>query len=470
VRPTVWHAVCDTAGTAVAIRTAERDLHYAELVERADRLSALIAGLVDPGEVVALDATGAVAGVVATLACARSGCAILPLSAESPPMHRDAVIEDAGAAVCVREGDGDELAVEPTGYRSGRDMRDVAYLMYTSGSTGRPKGVLVPHTALLDRLAGLARVPGLAAGESILAMTAFSFDISMAELLLPLTVGGYLIAAPPRARLDPALFTELVQRHVPDVIQATPSFWRLALSLGWPGSPSTRLWCGGEALTTSLARVLLPAGKELWNLYGPTEATIWASADRVSSPDRISLGAPLPGSGICLDGFGAEGEILLYGAGLALGYLNRDELTRQRFQVCRTPDGPRLCYRTGDRARYRADGSLEFVGRTDSQVKLRGHRIELGEVGAVLEECPGVREAAVVVRDADAPERAQLAAFVVAGPGVAVPEIRRWLAERLPISMRPGLVSIEPALPRTAAGKIDRVRLAAGPPRLTPPR
>ncbi|WP_260728735.1 amino acid adenylation domain-containing protein [Dactylosporangium roseum] len=449
----------EQAPAEVAIRGV-RDLRYQEVVERADRLAAQIGKVTDPGAIVALSADGPVAGAIATLACGKSGCAILPLSTDSPPAYRESIVQDARPAVDVRESPDGEFSVRPTGHRVARDLRDVAYVMYTSGSTGRPKGVLVPHVALLDRLAGLAGVPGLRAGESIMAMTALSFDISMAELLLPLTVGGRLIAAPARTRLNPGSFGRLVDEYRPDVIQATPSFWRLVLALDWSGSPVSRLWCGGESLTSSLARNLLSAGKEVWNLYGPTEATIWATAERVLSPENISLGKPLAGTGLCLAGMASEGEILLYGTGLALGYLDRDEITRDRFREAETPDGPRLCYYTGDRARYRPDGSLEFLGRTDSQIKLHGHRVELGEVEAALERCPGVSEAAVVLRDADDPDRVHLAAFVVAEPGIVTRDVRRSLADLLPASMRPTRISIEAALPRTVAGKVDRVRLA----------
>jgi D-alanine--poly(phosphoribitol) ligase subunit 1 len=459
---TVWQAVlrvAEEAPQAVAVR-GERNLCYRELVEQAGRLADRIGAAADAGAIVALSADGAVAGAIATLACAKTRCAILPLSADSPPAYRDHIMRDARPALYVEES-GNGFTISATGHRSGHGLRDVAYVMYTSGSTGRPKGVLVPHSALLARLAGLARVPGLQAGESMMAMTALSFDISMAEVLLPLTVGGHLVAVPARTRLDPMSFARLVDEHRPDVIQATPSFWRLALALGWPGSPGSRLWCGGEALTPSLARSLLPAGKELWNLYGPTEATIWASADRVRSAENISLGVPLAGTGMCLDGLGAEGEILLYGAGLALGYLNRDETTRERFRDAPTPVGTQLCYYTGDRARYRADGSLEFLGRTDNQVKLHGHRLELGEVEAALERCPGVSEAVVVVRDTEDPDRTHLAAFVVTDAGVGAREVRRSLAALLPSYMRPSRIFVEAALPRTVAGKVDRVGLAS---------
>ncbi|MET8450620.1 AMP-binding protein, partial [Streptomyces sp. NPDC005209] len=342
------------------------------------------------------------------------------------------------------------------------DLADVAYIMYTSGSTGRPKGVAVPHEALVARLLAMARVPGLARGESMAAMTALSFDISLAEMLLPLTVGATLVAAGPEVRMDPEAFAAFVREQAPDVVQATPSFWRLALAGGWRGAPDIRIWCGGEPLTSPLAAQLLSRCSELWNLYGPTEATIWASSLRVEEADRISLGQPLPGGGMCLDTWadgGDTGEVLLYGEGLAHGYLGDRELTDRRFHPFETPDGPRRVYRTGDRARSGRDGLLEYLGRTDSQIKLRGHRIELGEIESVLEEHPSVTEAVTVVRDADRPERAYLAAYLVTVREVEVGSLRSWLRERLPASHCPLRLTVLDALPRTTAGKVDRVRL-----------
>nr|WP_062332809.1 AMP-binding protein [Herbidospora sakaeratensis] len=433
-----------------AIRSDAGVVTYGDLRARAEDLGDRLGGL--RGGLVALDTGDPALGAPAYLAAARSGVALMPLNQDSPPRHRAAVLADARPAAVLRPGDTADLDVVPAAGVPRTGLDEVAYLLYTSGSTGRPKGVLVSHTALADRLTGLAAVPGLRRGQSMLAMTALSFDISIAELLLPLTVGGTVVAAPEEARLDPEIFAAVVRRHSPDVLQATPSFWRLAVAAGWPGAPDADLWCGGEELTTGLAARLLPRSRRLWNVYGPTEATIWASAQMVASPGDVALGAALPGSGLCLS---PEGEILLYGHGLALGYLDRPGLTADRFRPRETGDGVRLCYHTGDRGRSRGDGRIEFLGRDDDQVKLRGHRIELGEIERTLETHESVSEAVVVVSARDDPARTHLTAFVV-GDGVDVRNLRRWLAERLPAAMRPARIEPVDALPRTTAGKIDR--------------
>jgi amino acid adenylation domain-containing protein len=472
---TVWDRVLghvDTIPEHTALESAAGALTYAGLAEQARDLAKILAEQSADGSLVAFQIPDPARACVAVVAAASARRAFLPLSSDSPPAHRAQVLRDAGPELLVsiaQDGTFQCEAVEAEhvdSYSSG--MTDVAYVMYTSGSTGRPKGVIVSHQALMERLAGLARTPGLRPGESMLAMTALSFDISMAELLLPLYVGGTLVAAPEEARLDPTVFADCVARHRPDVIQATPSFWRLALAVGWQGSSSSRIWCGGEAMTSALAQPLRSRCAELWNVYGPTEATIWATADLVGDAARISLGEPLPGSNLFIvdsDGSvisepGQPGELILYGAGLADGYLNRADLTAERFTSLMTPQAEQTCYRTGDRAQYRDDATIEFLGRMDAQIKLRGHRIELGEIESVLETHPEVSQSVVVVRGADVPERASLVAFVVIPTdGITTPDLRRWLATRLPPIMRPARVLQVDELPRTVAGKIDRVRL-----------
>jgi non-ribosomal peptide synthetase component F len=323
--------------------------------------------------------------------------------------------------------------------------------------------VHVPKRALIERLDGLRRYPG--APGSFLALSALSFDMSVVETLLPLAAGQPLVAVDVAARRDVAVFDRAVREHRPGVVQATPSFWRLMMASGWRGDQELTIWCGGEALTPDLAEALSARCRTLWNFYGPTEATVWASAWRVEPGLPISLGTVLPDTvvelvdpdGTVLTASDAEGEIRISGAGVASGYVAATPAEDARFggtAAART-------YLTGDRARRLPDGGLEFLGRADNQVKIRGHRVELGEVEAALESHPAVTEAVALLLGRDDPATARLAAIAVAVATVTGRDLRRWLADRLPPSMIPAKVETTNSLPRTTAGKLDRVAIAA---------
>ena len=367
--------------TAQACRTPSShavwsDRYYtplpSEIAERAEIVSERIQGAVPSGGLITLMADDYAPAVVGMLAAARAHCPVLRVNRQSPALYQAAITTDARPCAMLEEEAGSsdlQLTLTPGDGGSQTQIPDTAYVIYTSGSTGRPKGVVVSHQALLDRLRGLAQFPGLAEGESMLAMAALSFDMSVSELFLPLTVGGCVVAGA-AARRDHQYFRHVTERFRPTVIQATPSFWRLALASRWAGAPDSRLWCGGEMLTSALAGQLLPLCADLWNLYGPTEATVWASAWRVDASEAISLGSPLPGTQLALiDQAGVPiveaeqpGESIISGQGLATSYLGQPKLTGERFTDLATPDGLRRCYRTGERAVYTGDGKLVFLG------------------------------------------------------------------------------------------------------------
>ncbi|MCE7903934.1 MAG: amino acid adenylation domain-containing protein, partial [Gammaproteobacteria bacterium PRO9] len=286
------------------------------------------------------------------------------------------------------------------------DPERPAYLIHTSGSTGRPKGVLVPERAVVNFLSSMAAAPGLAAMDRLLAVTTLSFDIAALELLLPLTVGATVVIATEEEAADPGRLIALLDAAAITVMQATPSAWRNLLTAGWQGRPGLRLLCGGEALDPALAGRLLECGAGLWNLYGPTETTIWSCIERLDQqsqrdearpPTHDMTRPPAVGRPIAntrcyvLDRhdrpvpIGASGELWIAGTGVALGYHGLPELTAERFRPDPFSSGgttPERMYRTGDRARWRNDGRLEILGRMDRQLKLRGYRIEPGEIEA----------------------------------------------------------------------------------------
>jgi len=464
----------------VALVSGEERLTYAELDDRADRLARHLAALGVGPEVrvgVCLDRTAAL--VVGVLAVLKAGAAYVPLDPSHPAERLAYVLEDSGAALVLTQphlsgvlpagvprvevdAEGGVDAEPPVlAPRVDADPGNLAYVLYTSGSTGRPKGALVEHRSLAAFLQAMQRRPGLGEDDVLLAVTTLGFDIAGLELFLPLTVGARVVLADRATAADPARLARALERSGATVLQATPATWRMLLDAGWEGSAGLTALSGGEALGAELSERLRGRGGALWNLYGPTETTVWSTVQRVEAPGSPPIGRPVDGTrAYVLDRQGepvpegVPGELYLGGAGVTRGYHGRPELTAERF----VPDpygpaGSRL-YRTGDRARWRADGTLEYLGRLDQQVKVRGFRIEPGEVEAAILAHPEVREAAVVVVDAGTGE-ARLAAYVApreaAGPGV-----REFLRESLPEYMVPSVVVGLDAFPLTPSGKLDR--------------
>ncbi|MER7205539.1 amino acid adenylation domain-containing protein [Streptosporangium sp. NPDC000239] len=438
---------------AVAVGT----LTYAELTARAaDLAGRLAAAGIGRDSLVAVRMERGTDMVVALLGVAMSGAAYLPVDPEYPQARVSYVIEDSGAALVLTSLD-DLPPAQAVSHTRPRP-RDTAYVLYTSGSTGRPKGVVVPHRALTNFLLAMRTLVGSTSRDVWLALTSLSFDISALELYLPLVTGGRIVVADAETARDGAALARLVQDEGVTHVQATPSGWRVLLS---GDLPRVTALTGGEPLAPQLARELRPRVERLVNVYGPTETTIWSTAWEVpEEPGEIVIGGPIANTVVhVLDPagspapIGVPGELLIGGDGVATGYLGRPALTAERFVP--GPGGSRV-YRTGDLARWRGDGTLEFLGRTDNQVKLRGHRIELGEIEAVLDTCPGVAQAVVAVRG----ER--LAAFVVpvepGDPGL-LDAVREHAGGQLPAYMVPGVLVEVATLPLTPNGKIDRKAL-----------
>ncbi|MDR7275596.1 amino acid adenylation domain-containing protein [Catenuloplanes atrovinosus] len=442
-----------------AVRTDGSMISYREL---ARRVESLIAGLpaVPAGGAVGVLTDDPFVALQAFLAASAIGCVFVPLGTDHPEARRQQILDDVDAHV-VLTGDHDGKVVVRdirSAARPAGRFDNVAYVYFTSGSTGRPKGVMISVAALSERLAGLARWPGLNEDDAILALTHPTFDIFIAETLLPLTVGAGIVTSRWRSRSDIRGIADVVARARPTVVQATPSWWRLALGAGLQPR-GERIWCGGEAMSPALARRLLAGSPRVFNVYGPTEATIWCSAAEITDPDTIRLGRPVPGVRLEVDGEDGEGELVIHGSGLADGYVDRPEETARAF---RTDDTGRVvAYRSGDRVLRLGDGSLEFRGRLDRQVKVRGNRLELGEVESFLEGHPQVIECAVEVAADESGESLSLVAFIVARGEVSAVELRRWLRERLPDGHVPAHIRFTGAMPRTTAGKLDRIALGA---------
>ncbi|HLL83947.1 MAG TPA: amino acid adenylation domain-containing protein, partial [Longimicrobium sp.] len=419
----------------------------------------------------------------------KAGGVYIPLDAAYPADRLDYMLHDSGAtlllahsslAYALPEGsspiflDHELEAVERESADPIPDLpegENAAYIIYTSGSTGRPKGVVVQHRGLVHFLTAMADRLGVEPDDVFAAVSTVAFDIAALDLYLPLLAGASSAVSHRETARDPARLAAFLDRVGATVMQATPPTWLMLVHNGWEGRAGMRALTGAEALTRTLAEALAARCASVVNLYGPTEATVWTTTYLFApgeTADPVPLGRPLAHTAVyVLDAAGrpvpAEvwGELCLGGAQVSRGYQNRTGLTADRF----VPDpysghaGART-YRTGDRARWRADGVLEFGGRLDSQIKLRGYRIEPGEVETVLRGHPEVREAAVVARE-DGGERRLVAYIVAEGEAPSPAALRTHAGKGLPAYMVPGAFVVLDRLPLTPSGKVDRRALPA---------
>ncbi len=364
------------------------ELTAGQLCERVHRTeNALRARGLRPGGRVGLSLPPGPDVVVAALAVWAAGAAYVPLDPTYPTDRLDYMATDAGVAFVLRDLHLDDDASEPP-VRPGPG--DAAYVLYTSGSTGRPKGVVVEHRNLTNLIMSFAEDPGFGPGDRMLSVTSLSFDIAALELFLPLVTGGHLTVAAPGTGRDPESLASQIAAHGITHVQATPATWQLVAAAGV--TVPAHVWCGGEELTRDLADRLLAAGADLHNVYGPTETTIWSTHGVVAADGPVPLGSPIANTRLeVLDpagrpvGVGIAGELCVYGAGVARGYVGRESFGG--------------VYRTGDQVRWDGAGRLLYLGRLDHQVKIRGHRIEPGEVDAAARSHPRVRDAVTVVPD-----------------------------------------------------------------------
>ncbi|WP_410585855.1 amino acid adenylation domain-containing protein [Amycolatopsis sp. lyj-23] len=470
----------------IAVSWDGGELTYAELESRANRLAhRLRAAGAGPERLVAIFLPRCAEWLVSVLAVFKAGAAYLPLDPAHPAERVSYVLADSGAAVLItRAGapefdgvvldlDTEDLTRLPERFDAGPvDPHRLAYVIYTSGSTGRPKGVLVEHGSLANLIAGMPMF-GFGDGERWTLFHSTAFDFSVWETWGALARGGTVVVVGPDAARDPQAFWDLVRRHRVTVLSQTPAVFALLT-----GAAPDRLAeldlrhivFGGEKLEAAQLTDWWAHGNgtaRLSNTYGITEVTVLLSdgpvaADAAGPPP---LGLPMAGTELHLldehgepAGIGVTGELHVGGLGVARGYLGKPALTAERFVPHPSRPGARL-YRSGDLARRNADGSLDYLGRTDHQIKIRGHRIEAGEVEAALEELPGVRQAVVVAGDDAAGQRRLVAYLAGTLSEVDVPVLRARLGVRLPGYMIPARFVPLAEFPLTANGKIDRAAL-----------
>ncbi|MCY7920277.1 non-ribosomal peptide synthetase DhbF [Bacillus spizizenii] len=476
----------------IALICDDVQVNYQELNEKANRLAHLLIekGL-GPEQFVALALPRSPEMVASMLAVLKTGAAYLPLDPEFPADRISYMLEDAKSSciitteeIAARLPDGlsvpqlvlDQTVTQEIVKRYSPDNPNVsvslahpAYIIYTSGSTGRPKGVVVTLKSLSNFLLSMQEAFSLGEEDRLLAVTTVAFDISALELYLPLISGAQIVIAKKETIREPQALAKMIEYFDIDIMQATPTLWHALVTNEPETLRGLRVLVGGEALPSGLLQALQKLHCSVTNLYGPTETTIWSATAFLEEGLKgvPPIGKPIWNTQVYVldNGLqpvppGVVGELYIAGTGLARGYFRRPDLTAEHFVADPYgPPGARM-YRTGDQARWRADGSLDYIGRADHQIKIRGFRIELGEIDAVLAKHPDIEQAAVVVRE-DQPGDKQLVAYVVAASAIDTADLRRYVGASLPDYMVPAAFMEMDELPLTPNGKLDRKALPA---------
>lgn len=470
---------------AVAVIAGKTKLSYAELDRKANQLANYLrAHGAGPEKLIGVFLARTADMVIALLGIMKAGAAYVPLDPAFPKDRLEYMAGDAqlshlltqdalrdliateAQTICL-DSDWPAIASHSTSPPEARvSARNLAYVIYTSGSTGRPKGVQIEHQALVNFLYSMKEQPGITPNDVLVSVTTLSFDIAALEIYLPLMVGAKLVLASRENAGDGNALQQLLIASEATIMQATPATWRMLIDSGWDGHDQLKMLCGGEALPVELANLLLERGDALWNLYGPTETTIWSTVNHIEAVHgAISIGKPIANTQIyILDSrlqpvpVGVPGDLYIGGDGLSRGYLNRPGLTAEKFIASpfAAQPGERL-YSTGDIARYRRGGLIEFLGRSDHQVKVRGFRIELGEIETAISHHPAVDKVVVVAREDVAGDKRLVAYSIMnSGAQVSAGEFKEFLRNKLPEYMIPSFFVTLDAFPLTPNNKIDR--------------
>ena len=480
---------------AVAIVFEDQQFTYRELNDRANQLGRYLRKLgVGPDIVVGMCLERSLEMVIALLGVLKSGGAYLPLDPTYPEARLGYMLNDSGVAVLLTfqaltrrlpkydgqtvylDQEWQKVAGESTAnLPSEADNGNIAYVIYTSGSTGNPKGVAIPHSSICNHMMWMLEAFPLAQDDRVAQRTPLSFDASVWEFFAPLISGAQLVLARPEGYRDAEYLAKFLLNERITILQVGPTLLKMMLQENMAKCGSLRrVFCGGEPLSAELnTRFRRQLNVPLINLYGPTEAAIDATyyeCRENDSPGWVPIGRPIANTQIyILDQYlapvpiGVVGEIHIGGDGLARGYLNQPELTAEKF-IYHSLGGepPRRLYRTGDHARYLADGNIEFLGRIDHQIKIRGYRVELGEIETTLAQHLAIREAIAMVREDHSGDK-RLVAYLVARreQSFDVSDVRKYLKQRLPEYMIPSALVRLDELPLTPSGKVDRGLLPA---------
>jgi len=473
-----------------SIVCGDQELTYKELGQRVAVLSSLLRenGVAD-GKIVAICLDRSINLVTALLAVMNAGGTYVPLDPDHPQSRISQILEDADPQFILSEehlrhklGEpslGKTYILDDDLWQSSSNkelelhqLSELAYIIFTSGSTGRPKGVEVYQNGLSTFLAAMAERPGMHEDDRLLSVTTVSFDIAALEIFLPLTLGATIFLARRQDTMNGIVLQELLANNNITCFQATPATYHLLLANNWPGNPALKLLCGGEAMPPELAEQLLHRCDSLWNMYGPTETTIWSTVKKVEKAQALMpIGTAIRGTRtyvlnekLAQVPLGVAGELFIAGEGVAKGYRNREEQTKERFipDVLSENLDARM-YRTGDLVKVLDDGELVYLGRLDSQVKIRGYRIELGDIEAAIKELDGIKQCVVSVFEINHRSKS-LVAYIVADEHankIGITNLKEYLKPLIPEYMIPSFVVHLGEMPLTPNNKVDRKALPA---------
>ncbi|SMD41575.1 amino acid adenylation domain-containing protein [Aquiflexum balticum DSM 16537] len=469
---------------AVAVVFEGKQLTYGALNKKSNQLANyLLKKNIRPESLIPICLDRSLEMIIGIFGILKSGAAYIPIDPDFPKDRIDYKVEDSKAdfVICSKEtvhnfSDKTSCIIIDQEMEAIYSMPDekvnvsilpenLAYIIYTSGSTGKPKGAMVNHENLINFSISLSKIVEYDSSSRQLSVTPFIFDAFCLELFVPLINGGSVHLVKKEITMDGYALSKKLAEVRPTHMQATPSGWQILLSSGWNNPDRIIMTTGGEALGEETKNLLAQTGK-LWNLYGPTETTITSTFKKMEVGEKVTIGKPIDNTSVYILGpdgglnpIGIPGELCIGGKGVGRGYLNRPELTAQKF----LPDpfsnvlGERM-YRTGDLARWLPDGNIEYLGRMDDQVKIRGYRIELGEIESVLLLHPDVKQAVVIVKEYGQVDK-RLIGYVVCEGNFDKNSINEFLRSKLPEYMVPALwVELE-KLPLSFSGKVDRKAL-----------
>ncbi|MBK1896211.1 non-ribosomal peptide synthetase [Chryseobacterium paridis] len=461
----------------VAIADETISLSYAEANQISTRIADYLLHHHNDEKVVAVLLNRSVHMICTLMGIMKAGKAYIPLDPEFPVNRLQYILQDSKAQLLISEED---ISLSLTDIEtifvsdivnknlSNKEVyitsKDTAYIIYTSGSTGNPKGVEIGHASLLNLLESINEKPGIDDKDTMYSVTTYSFDISILEFFTPLITGATLYVASEKTLRDPLATIQEIFEVKPSVIQATPSFFKRLLGVGWKPNSELKILCGGDLINNDLIEELLASCKELWNMYGPTETTIWSSTKKIESgTSPQNIGQPIKETSfyildtdLNLLPMDTIGDIYIGGKGLAKGYYHNEELSLERF-IKNPFRKEELMYKTGDVGKWNEQGEILFFGRSDHQVKIKGYRIELGDIENHLNTVENIEDSVVIVKEVEGEN--QLVAYLKTHTPIEISSLYEKLEEKLPYYMVPQYIFLIEEFPLTPNQKIDRKSL-----------